>query len=218
MKIALYEWILIAAFLVSLYKYIRSIRQLPYYTLFLANAVLFELFITYYWRSFKDVNPDFFSTNYLPYNVFGLMCAFYYIYIYLPFLKDKFRKILLWILGAWLLYCMYDLATAGWLKVNYVCYIPLMVIAISLIFNYIYRLAFVEEYQPIMYNPRIYFGFGIIIFFFSVFPILFFVHNFITTKQNGLGFSTMLKLGNVFLALGYLGAALCTKEKISYSR
>ncbi|MCB0646714.1 MAG: hypothetical protein KDC49_08625 [Saprospiraceae bacterium] len=215
LKISLYEWLLLASCGVAIYKKVQGYKLLPLLMEFLLIAVAFELFITFYWRDWDFADQKYFENNLLPYNVFGLICASYYIFVFFPFIQDKFKLPLKIGIALWLLISVYWLTKYGWINVNYAHYISGMAIAMILIFNYLYRLVYKESHTSLKNNAYFYLGLGVLIFMFTSFPILFFINYFVMDESRSDFYAIILKYGNIFLSSAYLGAAICSKEKIS---
>lgn len=214
MKISPYEWILLIACSIAVYRRIRRHKLIPLLAEFLVVAVIFELFITFYWMKWDFADEKYFASNLLPYNLFAILCASYYNYVYFPFLDQRAKLPVKVIIAVWLIFSMVWLSRYGWLKVNYAHYISGMIIAMLLIFNYLYRLVYKESHSTLRDNPYIYFGLGVLLFIFSVFPLLYFINYLVLNPETSNIYANLLKYSNIFLSLGYLGAALCQKEKI----
>ena len=75
----------------------------------------------------------------------------------------------------------------------------------------IYRLTLNEK---LILNKKFYLGLGILFFVVSGFPLIIFVNELIAHKGALKAYNQLLIIGNYFLSLGYLGAAICSKKEI----
>jgi len=205
----IYQIIMIAAWVVELINQKKGNGIIRYFLVFLSVSLVFEMFFSYY---FAKVYRD----NRLVLVFYATMCVVYYLYV----LNDHFRT-KPWatyfhiISGIWLMLATFFLVTdiadkqfdPSWYNVG-------MGLASILILKYFYDVVYVDEYRNVFREPKMYFFLGILFFFTSSFPLLIKI-KFLSAYGQQIGstfFGYMRAIGNIFLALGYLGAAICNRK------
>lgn len=172
-------------------------------------CVLFEVFITYY-------EALYYKSNARSFNLFAILCCTYYIYVYLQYFREKpWVNKIRWVAGVWLAsaFAIY-LITFNSQQVIFKTYLSGLFIAGGLAVTYFYDLLHKRE-MAIFTKPLTYFSLGIILFLTSSFPILAFI-DVLIVEQAQQAYSSILRIGNIFLSLGYLGTALCLNKEAQY--
>lgn len=203
----LYNYINLLAFVALLILQPVKASKIPFLVVFLFIVNFTELFLIDYWSSK-------FGSNVLIYNIFSIFCVCFYFLVYihhfkhLPWIKYIQLLIVIWFsFSIWLIYYNFNK-----LVINALSYNLGLLIVIGLIIKYFYDIIYIEEYRSIRKDPLFYFSLGISIFYVSSFPILNFMNVLILSDEAVAIFAQLLKIGNVFLSLGYLGAVLCFKK------
>lgn len=178
------------------------------FSLFILSIVLFEVFIAK-WYITKE------GTNKIPYCYFALSCAIIYLLTYR--IKNKISRsnefILLGIIVI-LTICIY--LFFGDNQFIFLSKVYLLLVSIATIFGvrYLYlKLKQEFDYNNFVYDPYLYFTFGLLIFYTTSFPLLLFLETLIASGELLKTYSSILKIGNIFLSLGYLGAAICIRKE-----
>jgi hypothetical protein len=204
---AIYKYIILIAFVAVLMMQPVKTTKLPSLVVFLLIINFTELFLTYYWI-------EMYGNNVIIYNLFSTLCVCYYLMVYLyhfhnrPWIKYLYLVSGIWfVFSIWMIYDNFNKMVINALSYN----LGLMIV-IGLIIKYFYDIIYIEEYRSIGRDPLFYFSLGISLFYVSSFPILNFMNVVILSEGTMSIFATLLKIGNVFLSLGYLGAVLCYKK------
>jgi hypothetical protein len=201
-----YELIIITAFSIQLFNY----KNQFFFTNFISIVFLFEIFIEHFWSVF-------YKSNIVIYNLFAIVCCYYYQFLFNNNLKNSgdtnYKTIkllsLIWLIFAISRYIIYfSLKT-----IDIINYNTGMIISSLLILKYFYTLMLKNKDVQVLKNPYFYFGVGVLIFYCSSFPIITFMNYLITNEHAKNAYSKLLQIGNIFLSLGYLGAAICIRKE-----
>lgn len=203
----LYNYITLIAFVAILMMQPVKTTKLPFLVVFLFVINFTELFLIYYWI-------DRTGNNVIIYNLFSTFCVCYYLMVYLHhFYNRPWIKYIYFVSGIWFIFSIWSIYdNFNKLVINALSYNLGLLIVIGLIIKYFYDIIYIEEYRSIKRDPLFYLSLGISLFYVSSFPILNFMNVVILSEGTLSIFATLLKIGNVFLSLGYLGAVLCYKK------
>lgn len=204
-----FNYICLIALCIAVWYHFQGKNSLPYLTLFLFIVNFTEIFLIMFW--IKQ-----FNSNVLIYNIYSIFCVSYYLFVYFDHFKKKswikgvITVSLLWFVYAcWLVYYkFYEMAVVT------TSYNLGMILVICLGLKYFYDLIYVDKYRSILREPLFYFSLGILLFYVSSFPILNFINFFIVDDTAMMTYVKLLQIGNIFLSLGYLGAAICSKKQM----
>lgn len=202
-----FNYICLIAFIVALYFHFQGKKSLPHLLLFLFVVNFIEIFLIMFWiKQYKS--------NVLIYNIYSIFCVCYYLYVYFHhFWEKSWAKRFIILAIVWFVYALilfiYNLNE---LKVNTSSYNIGMIMVMVLVLKYFYDLIYVDKYRSIVKEPLFYFSLGLLIFYVSSFPLLNFINFFVVEDTAMLTYVKLLQIGNVFLALGYLGAAIWSKK------
>jgi hypothetical protein len=178
--------------------------SIDYFVTFLIFVIIIEIFLNFY------LAKKYHSTERM-YSIYSFLCAAYYNYIfYKYFEKRKELKFMIWVIGTWIAYSILLLFTtdkATELKPYFVG----MLIIVFYIINYLYKTLYVDDYRSLKTESIFYLGFGLLLFIFTTFPILFVFEIAVLVGKN-LFFLKLLQYGNIFLSLAYLSVVLCMKK------
>ncbi|MBK8669018.1 MAG: hypothetical protein IPN89_05930 [Saprospiraceae bacterium] len=214
-SLLVYDYINLAALVVSFVYLLLGRRSLSYLPLFLLIGNFVEIFLVKYWTTT-------YRTNAAIYNFFGLFCVAYYFYIYLLHFKNKsWITYYYWALISLSLYTIIQVFMNYHLLdkmiiTNYTYNIG-MVLTLVLVLTYFYTIISDGLYHSVKRDPLFYFSLGIMLFYFSSFVILNFINYLIMGGNAGNIAQKLLQFGNIFLSLGYLGAALNFQKSSSHS-
>ena len=211
MNIKTYEYIFILTFCICLYKTLILKLRFSYFTFFITIAFTFELFIEHYISKI-------FKTNVLAYNYFAVFCVLSYSVIFLDEIKkiDKAKYINIYkgIIIIWLAFSIIRLnKIENLIFIDSTIYNSGMLVVLFLIGYYFYSFISMEKLNLNFLNPNIYLGLGILIFYCSAFPIITFINELIINPHVKSIYQDLLQIGNIFLSLGYLGAAICIRKE-----
>lgn len=195
MKILEYQYLLIASCILSCFIIKNKLSLFIFFT----SIVILELVAT----NHSIIG----SSDYIIYYLFisGISNIFYY-YIF----SNKFNLSYVLILLFWLIIWIFSF----YLKIvhdkaSFTFYILGLIIAFYFIIHRFYYNIVTSDYLNIWKEYETYLGLGVIIFITCSFPILVFTKYFITSNLHNKAFSDLLRIGNIFLHLGYLLAVLC---------
>ncbi|MBP6235663.1 MAG: hypothetical protein KA270_09915 [Saprospiraceae bacterium] len=204
-----FNYICLIALCIAVWYHFQRKRNLPHLLLFLIIVNFIEIFLIMYWtKQYKS--------NVLIYNIYSIFCVCYYLYIYFHHFWEKtwtkkfiFLSIFWFIFAVSLFVHNFNVPT-----VNTSSYNIGMIMVIGLVLKYYYDLIYVDNYRSIAKEPLFYFSLGLLIFYVSSFPLLNFVNFFVVEDTAMITYVKLLQIGNIFLSLGYLGAALCSKKQM----
>lgn len=208
-----YKILLIITFLVVVVFKIKGRKNLPLFFPFILIVILFEIFGEYcYYKLYGD--------NILILNFYSRLCIYYYLFIYWNYLKEKsWSKQLKYII---ILYSIISFLTFFYvlpeINADIVNYNLGMAIVLPLILMYLYDIIYNRSHFNIFKDPYFYFSFGILLFYTSAFPLLGFINILIRNNAYSTSYLVLLNLGNIFLSLAYLGAALCSITPIQSTK
>lgn len=212
----IYSYINIVSFLLAIFLfYKRPYRNAGIYASFLFMVVLVELMIGVYF----EIN---YNNNWPVYNVYSVLCQFFYIYFFSTFFVRESIKLSIHIHAltiAWILLCLLMLLLKDLshriLVVNY-----LFGYFISSIYVYFMLLEIIKKNLKPYLIPEFYLAIGVIVFFVCSFPIIVFLNTLFgegSNSQAALAYGAILKVGNIFLSLGYLSMILCEWKVKNYT-
>ncbi len=204
-----YKLILILCCIVGFVNLLKGRTLSPvFFFAFILYVTFFEVGVLIYLKYSKHNNRD-------AYNFFAITCIIYYLYVYYHYFKEQnFSKLIKWIL---ILYSMTSFIHLYIIngKNQITSYLYLIGMSIVAVFCLRYIKEFIiRSNNNIFYDGTFYFSFGIVIFFTTSFPLIVFFDMLITHGDAMKAYSDLLKAGNIFLSLGYLGAALCIKKEV----
>ncbi len=207
----LYKKILVISCLILLIKFFKgSNRYQMYLFLFLLFATTFEIGVLQYFKKIYQNNID-------AYNFFAISCIISYIYVYLLYFKNhRFAYILKLVLIGYTIFSttLFYLNFGSNQLINYT-YLLGLTISVALSIMYLKNMISQEGVQ--FYKESLfYFSIGLIVFFVTSFPLLTLFDLLIKDNYAMKSYSELLQIGNIFLTLGYLGAAICTKKEAQY--
>jgi hypothetical protein len=173
---------------------------IPYLYAFVIWVFISELIISPLWKYAYNFNSTFYS-------IYSFTCVSYYgyiIYIKNPrIISNKhflFSLILLILAYCNELYFKYEIN----LVTNYSYLLGLSFVVMLIIHNFSSYLN--QEFKHFFSDeiPLFIFSIGIIVFYFTSFPLLFFFDYLVQHNQAHKAYDTLLKIGNFILHLGYL--------------
>ncbi|HMX89570.1 MAG: hypothetical protein K1X68_02605 [Saprospiraceae bacterium] len=200
----LYKVIFGIAFLTYWYRCLvnKDIRLRWPYALLYSTAFIFEgIVLTFCSIVYKD--------NTVLYNLYAfIMVAIYWLCFDLKLLA-----------GSRWLYLIYSFFLLEFCYILFIAKSPesrlyvanLTVIILLLLIKYRQKL----DYQELASWDRqeLFVGLGILLFYVSSFPLLVFYNLLIGNQDVKHAYNLLLKVGNVFLSLGYLASVLCLKKE-----
>jgi hypothetical protein len=194
-----FNYICLIALCIAVWYHFQGKSSLPHLLLFLIIVNFIEIFLIMYWtKQYKS--------NVLIYNIYSIFCVCYYLYVYFHHFSEKtWTKKLIFLSIFWFIFAVglfvhnFNVPT-----VNTSSYNIGKIMVIGLVLNY----------RSIAKEPLFYFSLGLLIFYVSSFPLLNFVNFFVVEDTAMLTYVKLLQIGNIFLSLGYLGAALCSKKQM----
>lgn len=190
--------------------YPRKEKNSFHFLYFILFVVLFESILAETWKSV-------FKSNHIPYGIFALICSYYYCFAYIK--QGILRKIntqyfsYVWFLITILIIYIFSDNFFILLSKMY-----LLNFTIACILGVIYlnsKIYSESSFDNIYEDPLLPFTFGILIFYSSSFPLLLFLETLISSGILLRTYSSFLNFSNIFLSLGYLGAAICIKKGAS---
>jgi hypothetical protein len=81
-----------------------------------------------------------------------------------------------------------------------------------LIFKYFYDIVYIDAYRSIRYEPLFYLSLGLITFIFTTYPIMLFFGELVMDQKKDESYTLIIRFGNIFISLAYLGVVLCSKK------
>jgi len=187
-------------------------RKLSFLGFFIIIIAILELFIAKYFAyKFRD--------NRIVYTVISYISILFYL-IYFRIKKNSKKRYIVYlsILIFWHLFAIWNIIWGeGVENVNINTYNLGMIISSLLVLYWFYHKLYIDEFEQLFNNPKLYVGFGILIFYTCSFTILNFINYLIVDDNFKMIYSDLLKIGNIFLSLGYFGAILCSIRKTYYT-
>lgn len=204
----LYQFIHIVTFALTAWFAYKGRSPFPLFLPFLAMVVIEEVWLAD-WYLAK------YETMYPVANPYAKLCMYYYLFVFYWYFKDRsWASWLKWLIIAFAIVTMtYDLRYHDHTQIDYLSYNLGFLILFPLMFRYLYEVIYVRPYYNVFHDPYFYFIFGLMLFYTSSFPILGFINILITYNSEYSIYKQLLDLGNIFLSLAYLGAALCSKTR-----
>jgi len=190
----------------GLYLYLRGRKWLREFVIFLTFCILTEVFISFY------LVVKYHNNNMLV-NYFSFLCTAFYLYLYYGYFSTQpWARAIKVVIFAWAGVSIFLLLNSGHTVTN-LPYNAGMVLTASLIFVYFYRVLYVEPYRDLTKEGFFYFSVGLILFFFTSFPVFVFYDELIMNENMPRFYLKLLQKGNLFLYGGYLGFILCPKMR-----
>lgn len=202
----LYKTILVLTLLILASDKFRNRIELPFFNIFIAVSVLFEIPLSY-------LSISYFGSNFIVYNIFPSICVGFYFFTYYNIISsNKIRRWILIMGLSWLAYTFgWFIYNDIWTDLNNISYVIGMFLVLLLITAYFYQVLDNNDFS-MEWSPEFYLSLGILFFFTSSFAILCFAQELFGNSNADGRFSFILRIGNTFLSLGYLGAAICLKR------
>ncbi len=207
----IYKILLGIAALFALYKMVikKRVYLLGVFVVFIAILeIIAANFFSYYYEN-----------NLIIYTIISYFSVFFYL-VYFRIPKDSIKMYTVYILLFifWQIFAIWNFIWGeGVENVNINTYNLGMIISIILIIQWFYRKLYIDNFEQLFLNPKLYVGFGILIFYTCSFTILNFINYLIVDDNFKKIYSDLLKIGNIFLSLGYFGAILCSIRKTYYT-
>ena len=208
-RIEIYKWIIIISTILSVLP--KNGKWIKYdYVIFIFMVFFCELIFTHYAR------PYIWPTNYPAYNIYTIVVCVGYMYFFLnSFREHRYFYAALAICLIWLITSVYFFfEDFDPMKVNIRAYHIGLLLSACLAFWYVYDLIFIQPFKNIFQQPLFYLALGIILFYFSAFLILNFIHLMVANENASTAIKEILQKGNIILSLGYLGMAICMRKEI----
>lgn len=195
-----YKILSIVSFVYAVYLIIGYRKStLPYYYYFIIWTCLSETVISPWCK-------DTFNSNSAFYSIYSFTCVFYYGFVFFRRNKTLYSQyyllsfLILIILFGCELYYKYE--KNGVTNYSYVIGLTLIVIVIIKKMNVL--ISKDVSYFSFTEIPLFIFSTGILVFYFTSFPLLFFFDFLVQHNQAFRAYDTLLKTGNLILHLGYL--------------
>jgi len=204
----IYFFILSTALLVSWYGPLRRADQL-----WLRYWIIFVLFCEYGLAEYLKVTHQ---NNILLFNIYPILTVCFYLMIFLKGLSKPY-VLLVWTLFALSTYFQFDIKsiTSVLNSKIYLSGLTLTSISICIHLKKMIEIGNNVTIEP-MCQPTTVLGIGILLFYVSSFPLLFFAETLITNSIAFKAYYDLLLIGNIFLAVGYLGAALASSPILKH--
>lgn len=208
LNLSIYDFILIITLVVLWHYKWKGYKSLPFFFEFILSITILEVIVQVYWK----VN---FKTNLFIFTFIAMLSIGYYFYVYYDYFKSKkWSKIIRVAILIWVILSLYLYNFDLYNRTNFEplpYFFGISVVAI-LIFKYGYNLVFIDEFREITKDPVLYISLGIILFYVSSFTHMLFINELLTGYTLDQKFSDLITYTNIFISLGYLGAALCSKK------
>lgn len=201
-----YIIVLTFALILGIYYALKGRRStLPYFLPFLIYCFLIEVPLNYYLSSKFNNNGKLLS-------YYSFSCALFYLLQYYHHFSNK----------KWNIYLLASIIIFTFLSI-YIFYssskdfetLPYLLgmgMTSVLILKYFYDIVYIDTYRSIKYEPLIYLSLGLITFVFTTYPIILFFDELVMNQKID-NFSTyVLRFGNIFISLAYLGVILCLRK------
>jgi hypothetical protein len=204
----LYQAIHIATLTLTAWFAYKGRRPFPLFLPFMMMVVFVE-------AGFADWFYDQYDNKYPVLNPYAKLCMYYYLFVFFWHFKDKpwANKIKWGILFFAIVTMTYNFLYHDHTRIDLLSYNAGFLLLFPLMFRYLYEVIYTRPYYNVFEDPYFYFIFGLLLFYTSSFPILGFINILITDNPQYPVYSQLLNLGNIFLSLAYLGAALCSKPR-----
>lgn len=203
-----YEAILIATLTLASWFGIKGQQPFPYFLAFMVVVVCFEMPIdNWYYKHY--------GTNYPIANIMAKFCIYYYLFVFYQYFRVKAwsDKLKVGILAYVVITLTWNFGFHNHKQIDYLSYNAGYLILIPMMLLYLREVIYKKTYYNVFRDPYVYFIFGILTFYSSSFPILGFINILITDNPQYKAYYDLLNVGNIFLSLAYLGAALCSQTK-----
>lgn len=208
LNLPFYQLINICALILSVINFSKGKSGLPFFPLFLILLVFLETYIKSYWNIH-------YKTNHLILNITAAYVIFYYLYVFYDHFKEKKLKNIIPVLA--FIYILLFIFRVDFdvksLKLEKFTYLVGITFVILLIIKYFYDILYVDHYRSIAKDSLFYFSLGIFLFYVSCFPTIVSFEKISQTDFFSQLLVKLLHIGNIFLSLGYFGAALCMTKQ-----
>ncbi len=186
---------------------VKNISKLQKFNYFILWVVAFEVVIS-------ELLKYFTKTNQTAYGIFAITCSVYYILVFVFYFQvNKFKLLqlgaFLLLLNLTLVYFYYKNLFVLLSKIYLINYTIACILSLKFFWTKI-QLAGIQE--KLYSDPMLYFSAGLLIFYTSSFPLLLFLETLISSGNLLRTYSSFLNFSNIFLSLGYLGAAICIRK------
>jgi hypothetical protein len=205
----LYDAIHIATLTLTAWLAFRGKEPFPLFLPFMVMVVIVEIWLSdWYYAQYGNLYPII--------NPYAKFCIYYYLFVFYQYFKDKpwAGKLKYGIVGFITITLFWNFFYHDHSQIDYLSYNVGFLILFPLMFRYLYEVLYLRPFYNVFHDPYLYFIFGLLLFYTSSFPILGFINILITDNTQYQVYSELLNVGNIFLSLAYLGAALCSKPRI----
>lgn len=204
----LYQIIILITLLLSIWATIRGMKIIPYFIFFILMVATFELII-------NKLLIYIYGNNITSGNIYIIFCVFYYHLVFALVMKPSWLKRSLIIFTfVWPVLSVVNwLYIQGYDQISSYSYGTGLIIACGMFLYWIYNRIFIEHGE-IFRNPYFYFGSGILLLTFTIFPILFFFNYFNSGRLGA--FRILVQSSNFLLAMGYLLTVLSAALREKY--
>lgn len=175
----------------------KNNRDLWLLTLYVTTIILFEQFITK-WEIY------YYGNSYMSTNIYANATIPIH---FLLFYQRPTRSITWTLFFAWLVSLFYCISAQDWTSKVASSYLIGMTFNAICVFLYL-RSFLLAAYKPFWSDNKLILGFGILLFFLSVFPLLVFSNNLLVESKSAMAFHDILLFGNVILAISVLVSAI----------
>lgn len=210
-KLPSYKQVLLLAAIVAIGRLVVHSNYRFLFNRLLVYWLLFAAFCEIIWSDIMFVNT---GSNYLVYNIYCIFSIWFYLLIFWPFSSSlKIKVVVGSAFAVWLCQVIYGLFVKDLenevLSLTYLTGLSFVVI---LVIAFFYRLGN-QLAQGLFDNPLVYLGLGVTILYVSSFPLLLFADVLVIHPKAQKAYYDILQIGNIFLSLGYLGAAICMRKE-----
>ena len=205
----LFESIFIATLTLSAwFTYKGQKGPFPYFLTFMVMVVCFEIPIDIWFKNQYGHNLHL-------KNLMAKLCIYYYLFVFYDYFRDRsWSKTMKYIIIIFVtITLVWNFGFQDQHSIDYLSYNAGYLILIPMMLLYLHEVIYKKDYYDVLRDPYVYFVFGILTFYASSFPILGFINILITDNPKYKAYYDLLNVGNIFLSLAYLGAALCSQTK-----
>jgi hypothetical protein len=205
----LFESIFIATLTLSAWFTYKGLTgPFPYFLAFMVMVVSFEIPIDIWFKNLYGHNLHL-------KNLMAKLCIYYYLFVFYHYYRDRnWSNTLKYIIIFFVIITLtWNFAFQDQNSIDYLSYNAGYLILIPLMLLYLHEVIYKKDYYNVLRDPYVYFIFGILTFYASSFPILGFINILITDNPTYKAYYDLLNVGNIFLSLAYLGAAICSQTR-----
>ena len=206
-EIDIYEYLTLLSLIIVIIKKIVGFNNLNHFLIFLLIVNLFDLIISYFIA--KNYKSNVFVTN-----IYACLCiSFYWFFFMQELLKKSLKNKLKMLFILWLIFGLIRVFILdSFYSIDFITYDIGMFIVSYIIFKFLYQIIIYSFQIPkILY--KVILGFGILLFFTACFPLITLSNILIINEEVTEAYQDLLQIGNIFLSLGYLGAAICIRKE-----